>query len=94
MQDYRTGKLAVRGLNNTSWTSWLNVIDSSTIGSQSVNYATTAGTANAVTWANVSGKPTIATDQEGSRYTTDYNSLLTTGFYNGESTPTNAPNAY
>ena len=35
-QDYRNGKLCVRGLNSGSWTSWLSVIDSSTIGSQTV----------------------------------------------------------
>ena len=35
---------------------WIKFIDSSNIGSQSVNYAKSAG---AVAWANVSGKPTI-----------------------------------
>jgi hypothetical protein len=34
------------------------VIHSGNIGSQSVNYATTAGTANAVAWTNVSSRPT------------------------------------
>ncbi|TSD04844.1 MAG: Uncharacterized protein Greene07147_898 [Parcubacteria group bacterium Greene0714_7] len=33
-------------------------------------------------------------NQSGSRYTTDFNTLLQTGFYNGEGTPANAPNAY
>ena len=41
--------------------SWAYVISSQNIGSQSVSYATTAGTANAVTWANVSGKPSTFT---------------------------------
>lgn len=34
-----------------------NVIHTGNIGSQSVNYATSAGSANAVAWGNVSGKP-------------------------------------
>lgn len=32
--------------------------------------------------------------QDGARYTTDFNSILTSGFYNAESTPANAPGAY
>ena len=43
--DYRSGMIAVRGRNNGTWTSWRTIIDSSTIASQSVNYATTAGSA-------------------------------------------------
>ncbi len=39
-QDYRAGYLYIRGRNSGSWSSWLRVIDSNTIGSQSVNYAT------------------------------------------------------
>jgi hypothetical protein len=41
--DYRSGMIAVRGRNNGTWTSWRTVIDSGNIGSQSVNYATSAG---------------------------------------------------
>ena len=37
-----------------SWKSWKTIIDSSNIGSQSVNYATSAGS---VAWTNVSGRP-------------------------------------
>jgi hypothetical protein len=44
--DYRSGMIAVRGRNNGTWTSWRTVIDSSTIGSQSVNYAASAGNAD------------------------------------------------
>jgi hypothetical protein len=43
--DYRTGQLAVRGKQAGSWTGWRTIIDSSTIGSQSVSYATSAGSA-------------------------------------------------
>ena len=35
------------------------IITSATIGSQSVKYATSAGSAGSVAWANVSGRPTI-----------------------------------
>jgi len=61
---------ASRGSNNTQDTiyfrtgwgadqiyGWKYLIHSGNIAGQSVNYATTAGSANAVTWANVSGKP-------------------------------------
>ena len=37
-----------------SWKSWKTIIDSSNIGSQSVNYATSAGS---IAWTNVSGRP-------------------------------------
>jgi hypothetical protein len=39
------------------WYGWKYLIHSGNIAGQSVNYATTAGSANAVTWGNVSGKP-------------------------------------
>ena len=57
----------------TSPASGGSFITSSNIGSQSVNYASSAGTAssaNAVAWSNVSSKPTLAT-YVGS-YTTSY----------------------
>lgn len=41
-QDYRNGRLFVRGKNNGTWQNWLKVIDSGNIGSQSVASATTA----------------------------------------------------
>ena len=40
--DYRSGMIAVRGKNNGTWTTWKTIIDSSTIGSQSVSFATSA----------------------------------------------------
>ena len=45
---------------NGIWRSWRTLITDSNIGSQSVSYATTAGTAssaNSVSWGNVSSKP-------------------------------------
>lgn len=51
-QDYRAGYLYVRGRNNSSWSNWLRVIDSSNIGSQSV--------ANATNWSGSSSLGTLA----------------------------------
>jgi predicted heme/steroid binding protein len=44
--DFRTGQIAIRGKNSGSWTGWRTVIDSGNIGSQSVNYASSAGSAS------------------------------------------------
>jgi len=74
--DYRSGMIAVRGKNNGSWTGWRTIIDSSTIGSQSVNYATTAGSANSVAWGNVSGRPTaVSSFTNDSGYITSGSSI-------------------
>lgn len=54
------GDLYTRSTANGSFNSslaWRKIIDSSNIGSQSVNYANTAGSANSVAWTNVSGRP-------------------------------------
>lgn len=57
---YASGSMLFRGANNASgYYDWRTVIDSQTIGSQSVNYANSAG---AVAWTNVTGKPTIPTN--------------------------------
>lgn len=40
-----------------SFTSFREIIDSNNIGSQNVNYANSAGSANSVAWGNVSGRP-------------------------------------
>jgi hypothetical protein len=42
VQDYRTGRVYVRGRNAGTWSGWLTGIDSGNIGSQSVSYASTA----------------------------------------------------
>ena len=55
------GDLYTRAGNNENFDSslkWRKIIDSSNIGSQSVHYATSAGSANSVAWSNVSGRPT------------------------------------
>ena len=43
---------------SANFTAFREIIDSNNIGSQSVKYATTAGTANSIPWSSVSGKPT------------------------------------
>ncbi len=59
--DDNSSLMMQRGRNSGTWGSWVKMIDSSNIGSQSVNYASTAGSANAVTWDNVTGKPSVYT---------------------------------
>ena len=59
--DDNSSLMMQRGKNNGTWGSWVRMIDSSNIGSQSVNYATTSGSANAVAWDNVTGKPSVYT---------------------------------
>lgn len=46
-----------RKKTGSSFTSFREIIDSNNIGSQSVKYATSAGSANSVAWGNVSGRP-------------------------------------
>ena len=53
--DYSTnGHMYFRQKIADSWKDWKTIIDSSNIGSQSVNYAASAGS---VAWTNVSGRP-------------------------------------
>lgn len=53
--DYSTnGHMYFRQKIGGSWKDWKTIIDSSNIGSQSVNYAASAGS---VAWTNVSGRP-------------------------------------
>lgn len=56
-----SGQLWFRVLRDyqDSWTNWQQIITSNNIGSQSVNYANSAGS---VAWSNVTGKPTIPTN--------------------------------
>ena len=51
------GNLYFRQKVAGKWNAWKTLIDSSNIAFQSVKYATTAGSANAVAWTNVSGRP-------------------------------------
>ena len=59
--DDNSSLMMQRGRNSGTWGSWVKMIDSSNIGSQSVNYANTAGSANAVAWDSVTGKPSTYT---------------------------------
>jgi len=55
-QGKSVGRLGLRSDGKIAWANQ-PLIHSGNIGDQSVNYATTAGTANSVSWSNVSGKP-------------------------------------
>ena len=66
--------------NYGGWQSASTAITTSNIGSQSVNYATTAGTANAVAWGNVSGRPTAV-----SSFTNDSGYITSSGSISGTS---------
>ena len=59
--DDNSSLMMQRGRNSGTWGDWVKMIDSSNIGSQSVNYANTAGSANAVAWDSVTGKPSVYT---------------------------------
>lgn len=78
------GGISHRDGASTAWGSWKQFIDSGNIGSQSVKYATTAGTANAVAWGNVTGKPSTfaPSSHTHSQYLTSHQSLKT---INGQS---------
>lgn len=71
------GGISHRDGASTAWGSWKQFIDSGNIGSQSVKYATTAGTANAVAWGNVTGKPSTFTPSSHThpQYLTSHQSL-------------------
>jgi len=66
-------------------------ITTSNIGSQSVSYATTAGTANAVAWGNVSSKPSLIMYYQG--FTLDANTMdgNSTGFTYSVNAPFTGP---
>jgi len=48
----------LRGKWGGSTSGWVEMITTGNIGSQSVNYASSAGSANSVAWSNVSSRPT------------------------------------
>ncbi len=67
VQNYRDGRIYIRGRNSGSWSSWWTVVDSNNIGSQSVSYASSAGNADTVdgwhrddlrAYGNLTGVPT------------------------------------
>ena len=59
---------------------------------------TTSGTLALITdnvaSATTAGALTNFTNQSGARYSTDFNTILTTGFFNANGTPTNCPTSY
>jgi hypothetical protein len=69
--DYRSGMIAVRGKNNGTWTAWRTIIDSSTIGSQSVSYATSAGSASSASTAGYADEAKWISFPDGPRDLSD-----------------------
>ena len=77
--DHAAGKMWLRQYNGSAWSGWsyvytssykpsksdvgLGSVDNTADANKSVKYATSAGSANAVAWANVSGKPAITGKQ-------------------------------
>jgi hypothetical protein len=78
------------GNNNGTFTTWRSLVHSGNIGSQSVNYAASAG---AVSWTNVSDKPTIPTNNNqltnGAGYITSYVDTITSVGISGDLTSGN-----
>jgi hypothetical protein len=75
---------------NGTWRAWRTLITDSNIGSQSVSYASSAGSANAVAWTNVSSRPTTtsAFTNDSGFITSGSNvvGLYSSGFGNGNFT--------
>jgi hypothetical protein len=69
----RPGEYWARNVSGGTFSSWRQFITSDNIGSQSVSYASSAGSANAVAWTNVSSRPTTT-----SAFTND-NGFITSG---------------
>jgi hypothetical protein len=90
---YGGGDVAV--LDASNYSSWAqpiaSAINTGNIGSQSVSYATTAGTANAVAWGNVSSKPSLLMYYQG--FTLDANTMdgNSTGFTYSVNAPYTGP---
>jgi hypothetical protein len=67
-----------------TWYAWRQIIHSANIGSQSVSYASTAGTANSVAWTNVSGRPSALSQfSNDSGYITSSGSASSAGTVTG-----------
>jgi hypothetical protein len=81
VQNYRDGRIYIRGRNSGSWSSWWTVIDSNNIGSQSVSYATSAGSAAAndvYSWAKSSVKPSYSYSEVGAAAASHTHSYIPT----------------
>lgn len=75
----------------SSFTGYVQSNASGTWGISISGNAATASSATTATTANTASNLSNFTNQSGARYTTDFNSILTTGFFNAEATPTNSP---
>lgn len=69
---FHSNDLRYRRVTNGSDNGWVKVIDSANIGSQSVNYANSAGS---VAWSNVSGRPTSLPANGGNAATVNGHSV-------------------
>ena len=76
--DYSVGNIQVGGGNGNSINWRVTLIHSSNIGSQSVSYASSAGTANSVSWNNVSGRPSAL-----SQFSNDSGYITSSGSISG-----------
>jgi len=87
--DYRTGQISVRGKNNGTWQPWRQILDSSNYTSYApqITYGTTAGTACQGNDARLSDAryPALIT------VSGDWNNVLTTGLYQGDSLANQCP---
>jgi hypothetical protein len=86
----RPGEYWARNISGGSFSSWRQFITSDNIGSQSVSYASSAGSANSVAWTNVSSRPTaVSSFTNDSGYITSGSNvvgLYSSGFGNGNFT--------
>jgi hypothetical protein len=96
----------LRGKWNTSTSGWVEMLTSGNA-SYALAMNQNVGTGNSPSFTGLSVINTITgsitgnagtatslanfTNQSGARYTTDFNSIVTTGFFNAEATPTNSP---
>jgi hypothetical protein len=89
--DYASDLAYFRRRSDTGWQTWREFIHSGNIGSQSVSYATTAGTASGVAWAGITGKPSNIFYYQG--FTLDANTMDTnsSGFTYANNAPYNGP---
>jgi hypothetical protein len=88
-----TTSLALKA-DKTEVTSLSNAVNNSLAFKADKTEVTSLSNAVTTSLALKADKTTVLHHQDGNRYTTDFNTLLTSGFYNGEGQPPNAPGNY
>ena len=93
--DVTSGRVAVRGKTNDSWGAWKTLIHSGNIGSQSVNYATSAGSATTLSGLTASVSELNYVDGVTSNVQTQLNNKLSRsgGIITGKIDLSTAPDA-